>query len=136
MAKIIGTWMILFMELVLMFTPIMFYIDGMHKEAAAVVLEEGAKKASIVGEVTPENIRDMKNEMASTYNYDRDDIKIRQTDGVGNQRVERGEYIGLEMEVPRDRILALDIFAPGALNETFTQRVKIMSEYQENGEDR
>lgn len=131
MSKIIATWLVLFVEMVLMFTPIMFYIDGMHREAANTILNEGAKKAAIEGELTNQNKQEMINEMATTYNHDEDDIEITWVNGTG-QKVTRGDFIELEMSVPRNVILALDVFAPGALNNEFKSRVRIMSEFQDN----
>lgn len=147
MSKILGMWMFLFMELILMMTPIMFYIDGMNKDAISTVLHEGAKQASIVGTLD-ESIKDeMYTELEENYNYDRSCnpnhkdtsildrcVTIKQVGGIEGRKVERGEggYITIEITANRNLIPIYDMFVPnsdGLLNKSFTQRTRIMSEY-------
>lgn len=133
MGKVIVAWLFLFLELVLMVTPIMFYIDASNKESALVVLNEGAKRASIVGELTDDIKADMKRELKESKNYKSDDIQISSTTETGNKAT-RGEMIDIKMEVKRSPILMLDVFAPNTLKSTFTHKVSIMSEYQGDGQ--
>lgn len=44
MARTLAEWMVLFITVNLIFTPILASIDSMHREAIEVTLTEGAKK--------------------------------------------------------------------------------------------
>ncbi|KZE68043.1 hypothetical protein AWM68_17900 [Fictibacillus phosphorivorans] len=125
MSKVLGEWMTLFIVINLMFAPILAYIDSLHREAVEVVLTEGAKKASIKGQFTPDIVQDMKDTLVDSYNFDESKINIQATSAL----TPRNEYLEASIEVPRSFIFIMDIFNQGP--STFTKDTKILSEYIE-----
>jgi hypothetical protein len=123
MSKTLAEWMTLFIVVNIMFAPILAYLDSLQREAAEVVLTEGAKKASIEGRFTPEIIQDMKDNLVNEYNFDESKITIVATQSL----TPRNQYLEASIEIPRTFIFILDIFNQGP--NTFTKKTKIMSEY-------
>lgn len=123
MSKTLAEWMTLFIVVNIMFAPILSYLDSLQREAAEVVLTEGAKKASIEGRFTPEIIQEMKDTLVNQYNFDVDKINIVATQTL----TPRNQYIEASIETPRTFIFIIDVFNQGP--RTFKQKTKIMSEY-------
>jgi hypothetical protein len=123
MSKTLAEWMTLFIVVNIMFAPILSYLDSLQREAAEVVLTEGAKKASIEGRFTPEIIREMKDTLVNQYNFDVDKINIVATQSL----TPRNQYIEASIEIPRTFIFIINVFNQGP--RTFKQKTKIMSEY-------
>lgn len=123
MSKTLAEWMTLFIVVNIMFAPILSYLDSLQREAAEVVLTEGAKKASIVGRFTPEIIQEMKDTLVNQYNFDVDKINIVATQTL----TPRNQYIESSIEIPRTFIFIINVFNQGP--RTFKQKTKIMSEY-------
>lgn len=44
MSEVIGKWLTVSIAIIIMFTPILGYLDSLHREAVEVTLTEGAKK--------------------------------------------------------------------------------------------
>jgi hypothetical protein len=123
MSKTLAEWMTLFIVVNIMFAPILAYLDSLQREAAEVVLTEGAKKASIEGKFTPEIIQDMKDTLVKQYNFDESKITIVATQTL----TPRNQYLEASIEIPRTFIFILDIFNQGP--STFKKKTKILSEY-------
>ncbi|MEI2356699.1 hypothetical protein [Mesobacillus zeae] len=123
MSKTLAEWMTLFIVINIMFAPILSYLDSLHREAVEVVLTEGAKKASIEGQFSPEIIQDMKDTLVNDYNFDESKIKIQGTPNI----TPRNQYLTASIEVPRSFIFVLDIFNQGPT--TIKKETKILSEY-------
>ncbi|WP_163537302.1 hypothetical protein [Gracilibacillus sp. YIM 98692] len=123
MSTTLGKWLTLFITLTIMFTPILAYIDSMHREAVEVVLQEGAKKAAIEGYFTPGIIDDMKQELVDRYNFDESTINITATDTLQ----QRENHLAATIEVPRGPIFLFNVFNNGP--DTIKKSTTIMSEY-------
>jgi hypothetical protein len=123
MSKTLAEWMTLFIAVNIMFAPILAYLDSLHREAAEVVLTEGAKKASIEGQFTPEIIQEMKDTLVNQYNFDESKITIVATQTL----TPRNQYLEASIEIPRNFIFIIDVFNQGP--RTFKKKTKIMSEY-------
>lgn len=123
MSKVLAEWMTLFIAINVMFAPILSYLDSMQREAAQVVLNEGAKEAAIAGEFTPAIIQEMTDTLVNQYNFDPAKITI-----TGTQTLTpRDQYITASITIPRNFIFILDIFNSGPT--TSTSKTKILSEY-------
>lgn len=125
MSKALSEWMTLYIAINIIFTPILAYLDSLHREAVEVVLTEGAKKAAIEGYFSESNVNDMKDTLVNKYNFSKDTIRI--TTPTGSTPVPRNQYIEASIEVPRGFIFLLDIFNPGP--SKFKKDTKILSEY-------
>jgi len=127
MSKVLGEWMVLFIAINIMFSPILGYVDSLHREAVEVVLSEGARKAAVEGNFTDEIIQDMRDTLVQNYNFDPDKIEITATQNP--TPVPRGEYLTASIKIPRGIIFVLDIFNPGP--KYYVKEIQIMSEYIE-----
>lgn len=127
MSKVIGEWMVLIIAVNIMFSPILGYVDSLHREAVEVVLSEGARQAAVEGNFTDEIIQDMKDTLVENYNFDPNKIEITATQEP--TPVPRGEYLTASIKIPRGIIFVLDIFNPGP--NYYVKEIKIMSEYVE-----
>ncbi|MCH4866678.1 hypothetical protein [Bacillus sp. 1006-3] len=129
MSEAVGKWLTVFFAMIIISTPIMFYIDDSHKEAVSIVLNEGAKRASIDGGYTQSTINDMKTQLENKYKIGRGNVSI--SADTGSKKFMRGEYITASITIPRSPIFLVDIFAKGKAVSSYTKTIKVMSEYQE-----
>ncbi len=123
MSSTLGKWMTLIIAANIMFAPILAYIDSLHREAVEVVLQEGAKKASIEGRFSPAIIDSMRNELIDNYNFDAGNIQITATTTL----TQRNNYIEATISVPRGPIFIFEIFNPGP--SKIEKSTKVLSEY-------
>lgn len=123
MSTVLAKWMTLLISLNIMFAPILAYLDSLHREAVEVVLTEGAKKAAIEGQFTPEIIKEMKGTLVKQYNFDPNKIKIDATTAL----TPRNEYLEAKITVPRGIIFIIDIFNQGP--KEIKKHTKVLSEY-------
>lgn len=124
MSTTLAKWMTLFIAVTIMFTPILAYLDGLHREAVDMVLYQGMKDASVEGQLTPIIMDEMRNQLITQYNFDPDSIiDISGTTGV----VPRGAFIEGEITVKRTPLFVVNIFNQGSA--TYKRPFTIMSEY-------
>jgi hypothetical protein len=123
MSTVLSKWMTLFLSLTIMFTPMLVYVDSLHREVVDTVLHQGLKEASIKGYFTTDIINDIKDTLVNDYNFQASTIEITATQTVK----QRGDYIEISLSVPRGPIFLLDIFNQGS--DKITRNAKIMSEY-------
>lgn len=127
MSTTLGKWMTLIISITIMFTPILAYVDSMHREAIEITLLEGAKKVALEGYLT-ETIKDsMMEELATRYNFDRDEIVLEQVTPGALTPHGRGTPITLRISVDRVPIFLFDIFNNGPTKTI--KETTIMSEY-------
>ncbi|MFE8703927.1 hypothetical protein ACFYKX_25475 [Cytobacillus sp. FJAT-54145] len=124
MSTVLAKWMTLFLSLTIMFTPMFVYLDSLHREALDLVLHQGLKEASIQGYFTPTILNEMKDTLKNDYKFDETLITINTTDSTPQVR---GQYIEIEISVPRGPIFIFNIFNQGP--STITRKAQIMSEY-------
>lgn len=123
MSETIGKWLTISIAICIMFSPILGYLDSLHREAVEVTLTEGAKKASIEGHFTPEIIQGMKDDLVNNYNFAESDIEITATTTI----TPRNEYIEATIRVPRGMLFVLDLFNQGPSH--IEKSTKVLSEY-------
>jgi hypothetical protein len=123
MSTTIGKWLTISIAICIMFSPILAYLDSLHREAVEVVLTEGAKKASIEGYFTPAIIQEMKDTLVNNYNFSEGDIVITATTTL----TPRNENIEASIKVPRGILFVLDLFNQGPSH--IEKHTKILSEY-------
>jgi hypothetical protein len=123
MSTVLAKWMTLLIAITIMFTPLLVYLDSLHREAIDLVLHEGMKDASIQGGFTTEIVADMKDALVKDYNFDPNVIDIEATHDIK----ERGEYIEATIRVPRSPIFILGLFNEGP--KEIVRTAKIMSEH-------
>jgi len=123
MSEVIGKWLTVSIAIIIMFTPILGYLDSLHREAVEVTLTEGAKKAAIEGRFTPAIIQEMKDDLVTHYNFTESDIVIHAT----TTQTSRNEYIQASIQVPRGILFVLDIFEQGP--DHIEKHTRILSEY-------
>jgi NACalpha-BTF3-like transcription factor len=123
MSEVIGKWLTVSIAIIIMFTPILGYLDSLHREAVEVTLTEGAKKAAIAGRFTPDIIQEMKDDLVDHYNFTESDIEITAT----TAQTPRNQYIEATIRVPRGILFVLDLFNQGP--EHIEKSTRILSEY-------
>lgn len=123
MSTTIGKWLTVSIAICIMFTPILAYLDSLHREAVEVTLTEGAKKAAIEGYFTPEIIQEMRDTLTDKYNFNSSTIEITATTTLTT----RGEYIEAEIRVPRGILFVLDLFNQGPSH--IEKKTQVLSEY-------
>jgi hypothetical protein len=126
MNTVLAKWMTLFISVTIMFTPLLAYLDALHREAVDTVLYEKLKEASIQGHFTTDMIDDMKETLQNDYNFDRSQITITADLSIKP----RGQFIRCTIEVPRGPIYILNIFNQG--DTKIKRTAQIMSEYIAN----
>ena len=120
----LAKWMTLFIAITIMFTPMLAYLDGLHKEAVDQVLFQAMKEASVEGQLSPTIIAKMNDQLVNKYNFDPDSIiEIKGTLGF----VPRGGFIEGEITVERTPLFVINIFNQGDPN--YRREFSIMSEY-------
>ncbi|MFP7442549.1 MULTISPECIES: hypothetical protein [Bacillus] len=124
MSTVLAKWMTLFIALTIMFTPFFVYLDSLHREVVALVLQQGLKEAAIEGYFTQEIVEGMKDTLEQDYKFDRNLIEITTPDSSPQTR---GEYLEVEISVPRGPMFILNIFNQGPTE--ITRKAEIMSEY-------
>jgi hypothetical protein len=123
MSTVLAKWMTLYLAITIIFTPILAYLDSLHKKVVENVVHQGLKEASIQGHFTDAIIADMKDTLVNDYNFQESTIEITATRDLKP----RGEYIEISLSVPRGPIFVLDIFNQGPTK--INSQEKIMSEY-------
>lgn len=122
MSTTLAKWMTLFLSVTIMFTPLLAYLDGLHRSAADQVLLEGLKEASIVGSMTTDILEEMELTLIEKYNFSPNNIDVKGTLG----HVSRGGEIEAEIKIKRTPLFVINIFNQGS--PTYTARQSIMSE--------
>lgn len=97
---------------------------GMVEETLNLAVYEGQKEASLNGRYTEEIYSDIRSYLVDSHNYDPSKIEIEGTES----RTPRGEFIYIEITIPRPMTSLLGIFTPRNDSE-MTIRKEIMSEY-------
>jgi hypothetical protein len=115
--------MTLYLAITIIFTPILAYLDSLHKKVVENVVHQGLKEASIHGYFTDAIITDMKDTLVKDYGFQESTIEITATRALKL----RGEYIEVSLSVPRGPIFVLDIFNQGPTK--ISSQEKVMSEY-------
>jgi hypothetical protein len=123
MSTVLAKWMTLYLAITIIFTPILAYLDSLHKKVVENAVHQGLKEASIQGYFTDAIIADMKDTLVNDYNFQESTIEITATRDLKP----RGEYIEISLSVPRGPIFVLDIFNQGPTK--INSQEKIMSEY-------
>ncbi|MGE8081329.1 hypothetical protein [Peribacillus loiseleuriae] len=123
MSQTLAKWMTLFLVVTIMFTPILYYLDTLHRKAVDAVLQQGLKEASIVGYMSDEIVDKMVNTLVNDYNFDEDVIDIAGT----ILYTQRKDYIEITITVPRTPVFILNIFNQGS--KKLVRKSMIMSEY-------
>lgn len=127
MSSTIARFLTIMIELCIIFTPILGYVDSLNNAAVEQALTAASKEASIDGEFSADIVKEMKDTLSADYNFNKDEIQF-----TGTQTVTpRGEYIQGQITVPRGIIFVLDIFNQGP--KTITKKVQIMSEHIDQG---
>lgn len=122
MSATIGKWLTISIAISIMFTPILAYLDSLHREAVEVTLTEGAKKAAVEGYFTPAIIQEMRDTLVNKYNFDASNIEITAT----TTPTPRGQYIEAMIRVPRGILFVLDLFNQGPTH--IEKHTKVLSE--------
>ncbi len=122
MSATLAKWMTLFLSVTIMFTPLLAYLDGLHRKAADQVLLQGLKEASIVGNMTDDIIEKMETTLTEQYNFSPSNIDVQGTLG----HVPRGGVLEGEITIKRTPLFVINIFNQGS--PTYTARMSIMSE--------
>lgn len=123
MSSILAKWMTITIAIIVMTTPILLYMDSLHRSAVDTILLEASKKAAIEGMFTQEIIDKMVDDLVNNYNFHEPSINITATTNL----TPRNQYIEASIEVPRGVILIIDMFNQGP--ESFSSEVRILSEY-------
>lgn len=123
MSTTLARFLTLMIELCIIFTPILGYVDSLNNAAVEDALNAAAKEASIKGEFSSDIINTMKDNLSTEYNFDKSQIVFTGTETP----TPRGQYIQGTITVPRGIIFVLDIFNQGP--KTITKKVQIMSEH-------
>lgn len=123
MSTVLSKWMTIFLALTIMFTPLFVYLDSLHRSVVDTVMQQGLKEASIKGHFTPEILADMRATLVNDYNFEDTTIEIYAQEAL----TQRGDYIWVEIVVPRGPIFILNLFNQGP--DTISRQGKIMSEY-------
>lgn len=124
MSTVLAKWMTLFLSVTIVFTPLFVYIDSLHREVVDLVLHQGLKEASIQGYFSSEITNKMKDTLENDYKFERDEIVIT-TSHTSPQ--DRGEYIEIQIQVPRGALYIINLFNQGP--DHITRKAQIMSEY-------
>lgn len=120
----LGKWMTLFIAVTIMFTPILTYLDALHREAVDQVIYQNMKEASIEGYVSPTIIANMTDTLITDYNFEPTSIiSITGTSMI----VPRGGFIEAEITVKRTPMFIMNMFNQGEPN--YTRTFTIMSEH-------
>lgn len=112
-----------FLSLTIIFTPLLAYLDSLHREVIDTTIHQSLKEASIKGYFTVDILDDIENTLVNDYNFDPSTIEITATQSLK----QRGDYIEISLSVPRGPIFILNIFNQGP--NKITRKGKIMSEY-------
>ncbi|MFE7064176.1 hypothetical protein ACFVAD_18765 [Sutcliffiella sp. NPDC057660] len=123
MSEILAKWMMIFIAITIIFTPLLAYTDSLHREAVDTVLHQATKEASLKGQFTTDIINGMKDSLEQDYNFDRSEIEIVATTSLTS----RGGYLECTVTTPRGPIFILNIFNQGP--SEIERKSKIMSEY-------
>lgn len=124
MSTTLSKWMTLFIAITIMFSPLLAYLDGLHREAVDQTLYQAMKKASVKGTFDSETIEEIKTTLMDDYNFAESSI-VEITGTLGT--VPRGGFIEARVTVKRTPIFVIDIFNQGA--ENYSRDFTIMSEY-------
>lgn len=123
MSSVLGKWMTIVIAITVMFTPLLAYLDSLHRNAVDTVLLEASKKAAIEGRYTQAIKEDMRKQLVENYNFERDAIEI----DADSTLKQRNEYIEASITVPRGPIFILDLFNQGP--DRIQRSVRVLSEY-------
>ncbi|UAL49886.1 hypothetical protein K7887_22475 (plasmid) [Sutcliffiella horikoshii] len=123
MSEVLAKWMMIFIAITIIFTPLLAYTDSLHREAVDTVLHQSMKQASLKGQFTSNIVDEIKDTLEKDYNFDRSKIEIEATTTLTS----RGGYLECTITVPRGPIFVLDIFNQGP--KKIERTAKIMSEY-------
>lgn len=124
MSSVLAKWMTMFIAVTIMFTPILAYVDSLHREAVDQVVYQAMKAASIQGHVSTEIQADIRNKLVTDYNFS--DSSILSIEGT-SATVPRGGYVEVSVTVKRTPIFVINILNQGS--PTYTRTFTIMSEY-------
>ncbi|MBU8908053.1 hypothetical protein [Desertibacillus haloalkaliphilus] len=130
MSTTLAKWLSAIIAITVMFTPILAYLDSLHRAAVEEVLHEYSKRAAVEGYFTDEMIDDMKDTLSTRYNFDENEIEIVAT----NTRVYRpsphdsleNHMIEAEIKVPSTPIFIFDLFNSDL---EISKDIRVISEY-------
>lgn len=124
MSTTLSKWMTLFISITIMFTPLLAYLDSLHREAVDVIVHRAMKEASINGSFSENIIESVRNELIESYNFSPNSII--EITGTTNT-VPRGGLIEASITVKRTPLFVINLFDEG--NPNYTRKFTIMSEY-------
>lgn len=124
MSSTLAKWMSLFIMVTIMFTPLLAYLDSLHREAVDQVVYQAMKEASIKGYVSPEIKTAIRDQLVTDYNFaDNSILTVEGTSAI----VPRGGYVEVTVIVKRTPIFVINILNQGS--STYKRTFTIMSEY-------
>ena len=124
MSSTLAKWMSLFIMVTIMFTPLLAYLDSLHREAVDQVVYQAMKEASIKGYVSPEIKTAIRDQLVTDYNFaDSSILTVEGTSAI----VPRGGYVEVTVIVKRTPIFVINILNQGS--STYKRTFTIMSEY-------
>lgn len=124
MDKFIAFLLLLPLMIVLTFQGPLISNASVTEESIRIALYEGQKKAAEQGHYDEEIYNMIKESLVDNHHYKEEAIKVTGTETVTT----RGEYMDVEIEVPKPKTSVLEIFKFGN-DEPFRIKTSIMSEY-------
>lgn len=126
MSSVLAKWMNLFLVATIMFTPILVYIDSLHRDVVDTVLQQGLNDASVKGYVDDQIKTNIVRTLVDDYNFYEPSIVVTGTAAPQD----RGKPITLTIQVPRGPIFLLNIFNQGS--DKIERTATVLSEYVTN----
>lgn len=118
-------WLLLPFVMWGVFQGLLFYNSNMVEEAINIAIYEGAKQAAVQGRYTEDIYDEMETYLAKHHKFDPAKLEI-----VGTEDLKlRGEYLRIEVTIPKPRTNVMDLFQINDSSEVFTFEKYIMSEY-------
>ncbi|WP_202078162.1 hypothetical protein [Caldalkalibacillus salinus] len=117
-------WLLLPFVLWGVFQGALYYHANQVEEAIHIAMYEGSKKAAVQGQFTDDIYQDMLQYLERIHHFDPSKVDIKGTETI----TERGEYLHLEMSVPKPRMHVLPLFKVQS-HHLFHFEKYMMSEY-------
>ena len=113
MSHVLAKWMLLFLQVIVIFTPVLMHFDAYNKAAVDHVLHQATKEASISGSFSDEIIAKIEDTLINDYNFAPGSIlEIKGTLGS----VPRGGFIDADITIKRSPIFIVSVLNQGSQN--------------------
>lgn len=125
MRETLAEWLLLPFTLWILFQGILFFNASMVEEIINIAIYESSKEAAVQGRYTQDIYNEMTVYLEKHHKFDPAKLEI-----TGTEELKlRGEYLQIQVKVPKPRVNVLDIFKVNEEDDYYIYEKYIMSEY-------